>query len=150
MAAFDLASWSTQLADIIAVELRSLDARTDGRVLAIAVDCTPWHADVLSLSAATDADEPLSIEEWDLAAWRLHSFPRSDSGAWPRAAALSAAANAHYRVIESGARAAFRDDLCEACARALVRAAAGNWTCLLYAGHPDRPQQNFVGAARPA
>jgi hypothetical protein len=152
---FDPPAWAKRLADRISVELFNAHRKIGIDTLrAFAVDCYPWHGNVLSISLLTDREWPDFDPnyKWDIASWRLYAFTSAPHSQWPYGEEILSEAKHYYDAADSSEDAARRRDvILRACIEAVNSSAiqkelqrfnrAADFE--FYVGHPDAPNRNF-------
>ena len=90
VAKFEAEDWADRLAQDLALELH-MWRRKVGKdsIRAFAIECYPWHSNVLGISFLTDRElddfDEKKYGKWATASWRLYAFPSNPKHQWPSA-----------------------------------------------------------------
>lgn len=154
--AFDPHAWAKRLADRMSLELFNAHRKVGLDTLrAFAIDCTPWHGNVLGISFLTDREWPdfdAEKHKWDIASWRLYAFTSAPHSQWPYGEVILREAQQYYDGAESSDEAAKRrDEILRACIEMVNSPAVQKELQRfkrtadfeIYVGHPDEPERNF-------
>lgn len=156
---FDPSEWSKQLADRIELELFMWHRKVGvDRIRAFAIECYPWHPNVLCLSLLTDREWPDFDSDryrWDIASWRLYAFTSTPDSQWPYGEKVLRDAKRYYDHADKTTEVARRRDVIIQCCVDAIQATnvqdrLDKYTRTpdfeLYVGHADAPGRNFVRA----
>jgi len=153
---FDPRDWGRRLAQRLRLEIFNAHRKVGiDSIRAFAIDCYPWHGNVLCISFLTDREWPDLDEQggkWDIASWRLYAFPSAPHCQWPYGEDVLREAQRYYDAADSPEEAAKRRDVIlrsciEALNDSLVQKELQRYELTpdfeIYVGHADAPGRNY-------